>query len=132
MANWSARNTRSRSNVAITATDASTITRDRKNDPRQGSNTVEFESGNRYHGKGPVGRMLTSAAQQAAVHRTVPTSFNWTPAKGNSEREAFKDEYRRMQTDAVPNVYPEGVHNPVNYNLIQSPGKAYCIADRDC
>ncbi|KQO32741.1 hypothetical protein ASF10_19990 [Flavobacterium sp. Leaf82] len=52
--------------------------------------------------------------------------FDWNPAE--SSRQAFKDEYRRMQTEATED-YPEGYANPVNYNIIQSPGKNYTLQD---
>ena len=61
------------------------------------------------------------------MHHTTVNSFQWTPSV--SHREAFKDEYRRMQTDKVLPYIPEGVDNKINYNLIQSPGKKYILID---
>ncbi|MDD1796406.1 RHS repeat-associated core domain-containing protein, partial [Enterovibrio sp. ZSDZ42] len=116
--------------VPISTTDATTITDVQRRDSTTGSYTIEFASGSRYHGKGPVRRMLESGAYRATANGTVPIAFDWTPA--DSDREAFKDEYRRMQTDSIPFVYDEGKDNPINFNIRQSPGKAYCLADGDC
>jgi|GEM_PF-3816896 hypothetical protein len=52
--------------------------------------------------------------------------MEWEPSINS--REAFKAEYRRMQTDAV-NGYSEGYLNPINLNDIQSPGKLYIQQD---
>jgi len=49
-----------------------------------------------------------------------------------NNKEAFKAEYVRMQRDRTPGRYEEGKSNPVNYNLINSPGKKYCVADGGC
>lgn len=61
------------------------------------------------------------------TYKTSLKSFDWVPSISN--REAFKDEHRRMQTDKVPGIYSEGYQNPINYNLIQSPGKKYILID---
>ena len=91
----------------------------------QGSYTIEFNNNKRYHGKGPFNRMLISALLRS-TNGVLPTSFDWTPA--SSDREAFKAEYRRMQRDANQR-YSEGYLNPINYNVIQSPGKKYIAQD---
>jgi RHS repeat-associated protein len=92
-----------------------------------GSYTIRFENGQKYHGKGPIGRMLTSSMEKMAKYGTTVVFLDWTPAPSN--REAFKQEYRRMQTDRAMPSYPEGYMNPINYNLMQSPGKKYVQED---
>ena len=119
--------------LPIKTPDPNQIPKERKNDKTNGSYTIEFENAkgeeNRYHGKGSVKRMLVSTAFQSLVHWTKPKSLDWTPAP--NEREAFKDEYMRMQTDATKE-YPEGYRNPINFNIKQSPGKKYCVQDGGC
>jgi hypothetical protein len=114
----------------ISGTDINAIPKVQRENKTTGSYTIHFGSGHKYHGKGSISRMLVSAAFQSAMHTTKPTSFDWTPTA--NDREAFKNEYKRMQTDAVPGLYPEGVSNPINYNILQSPGKAYCTQDGGC
>lgn len=97
-----------------------------------GSYTITFSNGRKYHGKGSITRMTISAIEKMAKFNIKVTMFDWTPA--NSNKEAFKQEYRRMQTDATFNAetqrfYQEGFQNPINYNLIQSPGKNYIDQD---
>ena len=70
--------------------------------------------------------MFTSAILKMTLSQTTVKSFDWTPSI--SDREAFKAEYRRMQTDANED-FAEGYRNPINYNLIQSPGKKYQLQD---
>src|SRR5690606_36318507 len=91
----------------------------------EGSYTITFSNNKKYHGKGPFNRMIKSALLRS-TNGILPSSFKWTPDV--NEREAFKDEYRRMQKDANA-VYPEGYQNPINYNIIQSPGRAYILKD---
>ncbi|PQL89470.1 hypothetical protein [Apibacter adventoris] len=52
------------------------------------------------------------------------------PAKDNSDREAFKDEYIRMQGDRTEK-FPQGFRNPENYNIRNSPGREYMKQDND-
>jgi len=92
-----------------------------------GSYTITFDEGYKYHGKGPINRMFESALFQMGVHQTTVKSFDWTPSI--SDREAFKAEYNRMQTDQVLPYYPEGYMNPRNYNIRQSPGYLYKLQD---
>ena len=119
---------------AISVSDSAEITREQKRNNSYGSYTVDFADSygelTRYHGKGPVQRMLISARSKELIYSTSAINFNWTPSETN--RQSFKDEYMRMQTDAIPFVYAEGKDNPVNYNWINSPGKNYCIIDGDC
>jgi len=93
---------------------------------KDGSYTITFSNGKTYHGKGPIDRMFVSALEKMTLYNVTVKKFDWNPAE--STREAFKDEYRRMQTDAT-DVYPEGYANPVNYNIKQSPGKNYILQD---
>lgn len=92
-----------------------------------GSYTILFDGGFKYHGKGPIDRMFTSALLQMTYHSTTVKGFDWRPSV--SDREAFKAEYRRMQTDKIPNVYEQGYRNPINYNIRQSPGYLYLLQD---
>jgi RHS repeat-associated protein len=92
-----------------------------------GSYTIFFDKGYKYHGKGPIDRMFTSALLQMTYHRTTVKAFEWTPSL--SDREAFKAEYRRMQTDKVLPDYPQGYQNPINFNIRQSPGYLYILQD---
>lgn len=92
-----------------------------------GSYTITFEGGYKYHGKGPLSRMLISAIQQSVNHTTTVQSMQWMPSI--SDREAFKAEYRRMQTDQIIPDYPQGYRNPINYNIRQSPGYLYIQQD---
>lgn len=92
-----------------------------------GSYTIFFGNGKKYHGKGSLERMYTSAILKMTMNSTTLNSFDWTPS--SSHREAFKAEYRRMQTDRVRRRYEEGYMNPINYNMIQSPGKKYIQQD---
>jgi len=71
--------------------------------------------------------MFTSALFQMGAHQTTVRAFDWTPSI--SDREAFKAEYNRMQTDQVFPQYPEGYMNPRNYNIRQSPGYLYKLQD---
>ncbi|WP_166919756.1 DUF6443 domain-containing protein [Flavobacterium poyangense] len=93
---------------------------------KDGSYTITFSNNKTYHGKGPINRMFASALQKMTLFNVTVKKFNWSPAE--SSREAFKDEYRRLQTESTP-LYSEGYINPVNYNIIQSPGKKYIIQD---
>lgn len=75
---------------------------------------------------------LEKAASEAMAEYMIKygvgvTTLDWTPA--NNDREAFKQEYLRMQTDQSLPYYPEGYLNPINYNLVQSPGKKYIQED---
>jgi len=94
-----------------------------------GSYTIYYEGGYKYHGKGNYKRALKSAGEKSWEYGKKVLNIDWTPS--SSDREGFKDEYRRMQTDSNPD-YEEGYQNPINYNKIQSPGKRYCLEDGDC
>jgi len=92
-----------------------------------GSYTVTFESGKKYHGKGPESRMNKSATDKAKANNDPVKSKDFTPAK--NDREAFKQESRRMDTDRVGNT--PGHKNPNNYNKRASPGDKYRKQDKD-
>jgi RHS repeat-associated protein len=99
-----------------------------RNDKTPGSYTIFFESGFKYHGKGPYKRAMTSAYERAV--RTLPGNgaidmpvlIQWEPAISN--REAYKQEYIRIQDDGGPGL---GILR--NYNMIQSPGMFYYFFD---
>ncbi len=78
-----------------------------------GAYTIEFESGTKYHGKGPEKRMNESAKGQSNVHDDPVVSKSHTPTENN--REALKEEARRIAADGGPGVG--------NYNKINSPGR---------
>lgn len=107
----------------------------KNNREKVGSYTIFWKGGTKYHGKGPMNRMLESAAERTIeLHglgvlseNAVISGMDWSPSV--TDREAFKAEYRRMQTDAVPVIIPEGYQNPINLNRIQSPGKGYIMMD---
>ena len=83
--------------------------------PKQtGSYTIEFESGKKYHGKGPESRMNQSAKYREQKHNDKVKSKDWTPA--DNDVDAFIDEYFRMERDG-------GYRSDNNYNERQSPGK---------
>lgn len=105
---------------------AKTEKKERK-DQKWGSYTITFDDGHKYHGKGPFKRMAESAIEKMVKYGVMATSMVWTPSA--TERDAFKDEYRRMQTDRSLPMYPEGYQNPINYNIIQSWGKLYLEQD---
>jgi len=81
-----------------------------------GSDTIKFESGKKYHGKGPKSRMEESAKYRSKVNNDPVKSKDWTPAKDDID--AFIDEYFRMEKDG-------GYTSATNYNQRQSPGKRY-------
>jgi hypothetical protein len=86
-----------------------------------GSYTNTHESGTKYHGKGDQSRMNKSAAEKAKANNDPVKSQDYTKAKNN--REAFKQESKRMDTDKVGNT--PGHKNPNNYNKRESPGAKY-------
>ena len=97
-----------------------------RNKSPDGSYTITFENGKKYHGKGPVGRMAKSALIFLAKFSLFGVkndiiNLDWTPAR--TTRQAFKDEHTRMQKDKNVNAgIPQGYDSPKNYNINQSPG----------
>ena len=78
-----------------------------------GSYSIEFESGKKYHGKGPYSRMLESIQEKLKKFNDKAIKWDWTPA---SSEEAFIDEFFRIINDG-------GKDNIMNYNNINSPGR---------
>ena len=79
-----------------------------------GSYSIEFESGKKYHGKGPYRRMIESIKEKLNKFNDKAIKWDWTPA--SSEEEAFIDEFFRIINDG-------GKDNIMNYNNINSPGR---------
>jgi len=123
-ADWAYRYT---GTAPLTITDVKAEYKVRERDSRTGSYTIIFGNDHKYHGKGSIERMFTSAILKMTAAQTTVKSFDWTPSV--SHREAFKAEYRRMQTDKDLPDFPQGYRNPINYNLIQSPGYKYQLQD---
>ncbi len=85
-----------------------------------GSYTIDFDNGQRYHGKGGEERMRRSVTEKEKEHGCKAASCDWKSAPNN--REAFKAEAQRIRND-------RGVQNPGNYNKINSPGEKYLEQD---
>ncbi|RLJ60744.1 RHS repeat-associated protein [Litoreibacter meonggei] len=83
----------------------------------QGSYTISFSNGQKYHGKGPYTRAKVSAKEQAKLNGTRVDAIDWSPSP--TTRDAFKAEDMRIQSDIG------GVASPFNYNRINSPGAKY-------
>ena len=79
-----------------------------------GSYSIEFESGKKYHGKGPYSRMLESIREKFNKFKDKAVKWEWKPA--SSEEEAFIDEFFRIINDG-------GKTNEMNYNNVNSPGR---------
>ena len=95
-----------------------------KSSKKTGSYSVTFKNGKTYDGKGPVGRMEQSIKEKADKNGGVE-SADWKPAK--NDREAFKDEHKRMVERS-----PEGHKSENSLNKRASPGRRYCKQDGDC
>jgi hypothetical protein len=87
---------------------------------KYGSYTNKYASGKLYHGKGSPSRSQRTGQQIAKKNSDPHVSTDWTPSA--NEREAFKDEARRIKNDG-------GVRNPNNYNKNNSPGLNYLLQD---
>jgi RHS repeat-associated protein len=94
----------------------------KKSDDQVGSYTITFKNGMKYHGKGPYSRALQSAKKWADAGETEVINIDWTPSK--NDREAYKDEDTRMNTDEGGNQSPD------NYNTNKSPGAKYKEQDQ--
>ena len=82
---------------------------------KYGSYTITFESGMKYHGKGPKSRMERSIKEKFELYGDRAISSDWSPAA--TERDAFIDEALRIRGDGgVGMEYG-------NYNKINSPGE---------
>jgi RHS repeat-associated protein len=91
-----------------------------KAEKQVGSYTVTFESGMKYHGKGTEARAAKSAAEKEATYADKAVNIDYKAAK--NEREAFKDEARRIRSDG-------GLDKSKQYNKINSPGENYLKQD---
>jgi hypothetical protein len=69
---------------------------------------------------GPKDRANASAKRESVVNSDKEKDVGWKPSA--TEREAFKDEARRIREDG-------GVANPQNYNRRNSPGERYLQQD---
>ena len=81
-----------------------------------GSYTNTHESGKTYDGKGSRTRSRDSGKEVEQETGNKHVATEWKGASNN--REAFKDESRRLDTHGGPN-------SSTNYNKIQSPGAKY-------
>lgn len=81
-----------------------------------GSYTNTHESGKKYHGKGDEKRAAQSGKEKATKYNDPLKSTDYKKAKNN--REAFKDESRRLKRDG-------GHKSNTNYNERDSPGTKY-------
>lgn len=79
-----------------------------------GSYSIEFESGKKYHGKGPYSRMLESIREKFNKFNDKAIKWEWLPS--SSEEDAFIDEFFRIMNDG-------GKDNVMNYNNVNSPGR---------
>ena len=90
-----------------------------------GSYEIEFSDGKKYIGKGSQKRAQASAKRITKKYKVeVKGEIKWTPAKGNSHIQAFKDEYMKMINAGFdPKVNGLNSSNPLFYNKIWSPGR---------
>ena len=82
-----------------------------------GSYTITFESGMKYHGKGPESRMQQSAREKSKLYSDPVVAKDWTPSP--TEKDAFIDEAQRIRNDGGLGI------KFGNYNKINSPGEKY-------
>jgi hypothetical protein len=88
-----------------------------------GSYTITFDNGKKYHGKGDYDRALVSAKRLEDARGIKRTDIDWTPA--DSTRQSFIDEAIRIKNDG-------GVGDGKrNYNKINSPGEKLRIQKGD-
>ncbi|MCJ8270785.1 MAG: hypothetical protein MJK04_15445 [Psychrosphaera sp.] len=79
-----------------------------------GSYTITFGNGKQYHGKGPLKRMEQSAKDKGGKNGGAENA-KWDEAM--DDKSAFKDEAKKIANDK------DGVRNPNNLNIRNSPGK---------
>ncbi len=101
------------------------LTKDKTKDKSTGSYVIIFESNKTYCGKGGQKRAAKSAVREGCTNTDLPVSIEWEPAL--NDREAFKDEYVKIQDHNGPQNNPMGDHS--NYNRIQSPGMIFYLID---
>jgi hypothetical protein len=88
-----------------------------------GSYTVTFENGKKYHGKGGEKRAEASAKRVGNANNTKVKEGGIDWKKADSDKQAFKDEDDRINSDS-----PDGTNGHMsddNYNKIRSPGGKY-------
>lgn len=85
-----------------------------------GSYTNTHASGKTYSGKGSRERSQTSGERVEKQTGDKHTATDWTPS--TNDREAFKDESRRIDAKGGPS-------STSNHNQIESPGKKYRAQD---
>jgi hypothetical protein len=81
-----------------------------------GSYTNSHASGMTYVGKGSKRRSQVSGKREARRNNDPHIATDWTSAE--NDREAFKDESRRLDEE-------DGPSSSSNYNRIEQPGKKY-------
>ncbi|UKB82735.1 hypothetical protein LF887_17175 [Chryseobacterium sp. MEBOG06] len=86
-----------------------------------GSYTNHHRSGKKYHGKGDKSRAEKSGTEKAKEYDDLLEKTDWTPSKNT--REGYKDESKRMDTDAEGDK--KGYKSDKNYNKRDSPGTKY-------
>jgi hypothetical protein len=99
---------------------------------KYGSYTITYQNGKKYHGKGKISRMFLSAIEHTYKNDdgtiNYPILLDWDSSK--NERQSYKDEHTRMQTDVdLNNNITQGYNNPINYNQRNSPGYKYKVQD---
>jgi len=99
---------------------------------KYGSYTITYKNGKKYHGKGKISRMFLSAIEHTYKNDdgtiNYPILLDWDSSK--NERQSYKDEHTRMQTDVdLNNNITQGYNNPINYNQRNSPGYKYKVQD---
>ncbi|MBP1165008.1 RHS repeat-associated protein [Chryseobacterium sp. PvR013] len=90
---------------------------------KTGSYTNTHQSGKKYHGKGDEKRAAKSGKEKAEKNDDPLEKTDWTEAK--NDREAFKQESERMETDADKDQGTPGHKSENNYNQRRSPGDRY-------
>ncbi|WP_185249136.1 DUF6443 domain-containing protein [Chryseobacterium bernardetii] len=98
-------------------------TKNGKTKKETGSYTNRHKSGKKYHGKGDKERAAKSGKDKAKEYDDPLESTEWT--KAENDREAFKQESERMETDADKEKGKEGHESENNYNKRRSPGDRY-------
>ncbi|MGE8513545.1 MAG: hypothetical protein ACN6N7_12635, partial [Chryseobacterium culicis] len=90
---------------------------------KTGSYTNTHQSGKKYHGKGDEKRAAKSGKEKTEKNDDPLEKTDWTEAK--NDREAFKQESERMETDADKDKGVPGHKSENNYNQRRSPGDRY-------
>ncbi|NJS37301.1 MAG: hypothetical protein HC765_14315 [Brachymonas sp.] len=75
----------------------------------------------KYHGKGDWKRAMDSAKEKMKDFGLNLDFIDWTPAK--NDKDSFKDEHRRMQSDESSPGKGDGHKSSNNLNKRASPGR---------